>query len=260
MFMADFFSKKRIHRFFDSGKVERLDDQLIGESRLLIRLDGQDFIHAVCTPFQVKEFVIGFLRTRGLIDNLEDIASVDLSENTASVTRTARLRGKTPELRLLESTGSRNVDNNVFFRPDGKIPPQRFSVSAKVLVSGFKKLSDMPLYKKTGGTHCAILFTEKGTPIVGAEDMGRHNAVDKVIGGGMKRAVDFSRSWLAVSGRLPADMVLKPLIVGIPLIASVSAATAAGVEIGERGGITVVGFVRAGQFNCYCHPERITKE
>jgi FdhD protein len=67
----------------------------------------------------------------------------------------------------------------------------------------------------------------------------------------------FEKCWLAVSGRLPADMVLKPLLLGIPLVASVSAPTSDGIEVGELSGLTVVGFVRGGRLNCYCHPERI---
>ena len=69
--------------------------------------------------------------------------------------------------------------------------------------------------------------------------------------------IDFGDCWLAVSGRLPSDMVLKSVLVGIPLVASVSAVTSDGVQIGKRAGVTVVGFVREGRLNCYCHPERI---
>jgi len=67
----------------------------------------------------------------------------------------------------------------------------------------------------------------------------------------------FEKCWLAVSGRLPADRVLKPILLGNPLVASVSAPTSDGIEVGERSGLTVVGFVRGGRLNCYCHPERI---
>jgi len=254
--MDDFFLKKRIHRFFGSGKVETLDDDIIQESRLLIRLDDHDFIHAVCTPFQIREFVVGFLRTRGLIDSLADIASLDVDENTASVTRTSRLRGSPPDLGVLETTGTRNVGAE---RLTGlrQIPPSGFRISSGVLLEGMEELSRMPLYVKSGGTHCAILFSPEGKALASAEDIGRHNAVDKTVGGGTLKGVDFSGTWLAVSGRLPADMVLKPLLVGIPLIASVSAPTSGGVDLGERSGLTVVGFVRGGRLNCYCHPERI---
>jgi len=252
----DFFLKKRIYRFFAGGKVETLDDDIVQESRLLIRLDGHDFIHAVCTPFQIREFVVGFLRTRGLIESLKDIASLEVEENTASVTRISRLRGLPPDLGVLETTGTRNVSPE---RLIGllRIPPSDFRVSSGVLLEGMEELSRMPLYVKSGGTHCAILFSPEGQTLASAEDIGRHNAVDKTVGGGMLKAVDFSGTWLAVSGRLPADMVLKPLLVGIPLIASVSAPTSGGVDLGARSGLTVVGFVRGGRLNCYCHPERI---
>ena len=137
------------------------------------------------------------------------------------------------------------------------ISPSSLRVSSKVVADGVAALAEMPIYKRTGGTHCAILFSDKGEPLFSAEDIGRHNAVDKVVGGALKKGVDFNQSWLAVSGRLPADMVMKAVVVGIPLIASVSAPTSDGIEAGERFGLTVVGFVRNGKLNCYCHPGRI---
>ena len=254
--MDDFFLKKRIHRFFGKGNVEELDDDIIQESRLLIRLDEHDFIQAVCTPHQIEEFVIGFLKTRGLIENLEDIHSLHFTGNTASVIRTSRLRGSPPDLGVLETTGTRNVSvESLIQRKDRMSSALR--VPAGIILKGMEELSRMPLYVKSGGTHCAILFSQEGNALASAEDIGRHNAVDKTIGGGMKKKVDFSDTWLAVSGRLPADMVLKPLLMGIPLIASVSAPTSGGIELGERSGLTVVGFVRGGRLNCYSHPERI---
>ena len=118
----------------------------------------------------------------------------------------------------------------------------------------------MPIFKRTGATHCAILFSKDGEPVISAEDLGRHNSVDKVIGGGLMKRVDFGECWLAVSGRLPADMVLKPALVGIPLVASVSAPTLSGVKAGQRAGITVIGFTRGGRLNCYSHPERVIRD
>jgi len=247
---------KRICRFFDTGEIQELDDEVIGESHLRISLDGEAFVEVVVSPSLVEEFVVGFLRTRGLIEGVQDIVSVDLRGEAAAVTRVPRLQGILPWLGLLESTGSRNR------RPE-EILTQRVAgsdlrVPASSLIRGVRMLSDMPLYRRTGGTHCAILFSPPADPLAAAEDVGRHNAVDKVIGGALIKGLDFSRTWLAVSGRLPADMILKPAMAGIPLVASVSAPTTEGIEMGDRAGVTVVGFTRGGRLNCYTHRERIT--
>jgi len=255
-FMNDLFLTRKIRRYFYSGKVEELDDEVIRESRLLIRLDDRDFIHAVCTRSQIEEFVTGFLRTRGLVDGIEDIVSVAVTDGGVSVVRTAPLRGSYPDMGVLETTGTRNVGADRLI-VHNSLNSSDFRVSSDVLLKGMKELSRMPLYVRSGGTHCAVLFSREGIALASAEDIGRHNAVDKTIGGAMIKGIDFSRTWLAVSGRLPADMVLKPLLVGIPLIASISAATSEGIELGERYRLTVVGFARGGRFNCYCHPERI---
>jgi FdhD protein len=254
--VSDLSLARPIHRFFRDGRTEAVDDDIVRESRLHIRLDGTDFLEAVLSFSQVEEFVIGFLRTRGLIGSLNDISSLEIKGDTASVIRVPHLQGSFPRLDLLETTGTRNVSMESFIRERGIISSP-FRVRSGVLLKAAEDLSRMPLYLKTGGTHCSILFSQRGDRLIAAEDIGRHNAVDKAIGGGLVMGVDFGTCWLAVSGRLPADMVLKPLLVGLPLIASVSAPTSGGIELGERAGLTVVGFLRGGRLNCYCHPERI---
>jgi FdhD protein len=255
--MPDPFIRRPIHRILSAGKAETFEDEIAKEHRLQVRLDGKEFVQAVLSPTQLEEFVLGFLRTRGLIRRLEDVATLRIEGATASVVRSPGLCQTIPDLTLLESTGSRNIDGESAFRLATKVSLSGLCVSPKVLAGGMGRLAEMPIYKKTGGTHCAILFSQPAELVSAAEDIGRHNAVDKTIGGGMLKGADFSRCWLAVSGRLPADMVMKAVMVGIPLIASVSAATADGVETGEHFGLTVVGFVRRGKLNCYCHPERI---
>ncbi|RPJ01376.1 MAG: formate dehydrogenase accessory sulfurtransferase FdhD, partial [Deltaproteobacteria bacterium] len=251
--MPDLIGRKAIRRFFESGEVKDLDDEVAAEFRLHIHLDGEPFLQATLSPYLVEEFVVGFLRTRGLIQAIEDVSSLKVHGDKATVTRSSKFHGKMPTLNLLESTGSRNVGpEELLF---SKIPESDLRISARSIVHGVRMLSEMPLYMRTGGTHCAILFGPTGNLLASAEDIGRHNAVDKVIGSALIKRTDFSRSWLAVSGRLPADMVLKPALLGIPLVASVSAPTIEGVEMGERSGVAVVGFTRGGRLNCYTYPD-----
>jgi FdhD protein len=248
--------RKPIRRFFESGEVKGLDDEVIAESRLHLHLDGEPFLQATISPYLVEEFVIGFLRTRGLIEGMGDISSIEVKGHEALIVRSPRLRGKLPSLSLLESTGSRNVMPEEILKRSPAAATD-FRVSVRSLIHGVRMLAEMPLYLRTGGTHCAILFAAKGEALASAEDIGRHNAVDKVIGSGMKEGIDFGGCWLAVSGRLPADMVIKPALLGIPLVASVSAPTTEGIEMGARAGIAVVGFTRGGRLNAYTYPERI---
>ena len=108
--MNEIIVKRGIKRFFLSGRVEELMDELINEFRLGIRIDGEDFVRAVVSPDLLEEFVLGFLLTRGLIDSYEDISSLEISSGIAEVNRTPGLKEKVPAATLLESTGSRNVD------------------------------------------------------------------------------------------------------------------------------------------------------
>ena len=113
------------------------------------------------------------------------------------------------------------------------------------------------LHKTTGGIHVvALLDSEKVISV--SEDIGRHNAVDRVIGHGLRSGIDFSRTFIVSSGRISSEMVRKCLIANIPVIISRSATTTLSVEIAEKTGLTIIGFVRAGKMNIYSQPQRIT--
>jgi formate dehydrogenase accessory protein FdhD len=143
--MNDFFIRRKIRRSYATGNSEEVEDDIVKESPLLIRLDGKDFIQAVLTPSQVEEFVVGFLRTRGLIRTLDDIARLDVAGEIASVMRISPLVGVLPGLEVLETTGSRNVGKEHALRHAARISDSHFRISSKTLMQGVGMLAEMPL-------------------------------------------------------------------------------------------------------------------
>jgi len=112
-------------------------------------------------------------------------------------------------------------------------------------------------YRKTHGVHAAAIYDSNGAFLAFAEDVGRHNAVDKVIGKCALKGENLSQCLLVLSGRLTADIVLKASRVGIPIVASITAALNSGVEIAKKANLTLIGLVRGMQMNIYNAPERI---
>ena len=108
----------------------------------------------------------------------------------------------------------------------------------------------------TGGTHSAAIFHEEKL-VAFAEDIGRHNAVDKVIGAAAMKKVEFSKCVIVSSGRQPANMVLKAARVGIPIVASIAGPVNSGVDIAIKTGVTLICFVRGQRMNVYSYPERV---
>jgi FdhD protein len=112
-------------------------------------------------------------------------------------------------------------------------------------------------FRRTGGTHAAAICGIDGSFLTFAEDVGRHNAVDKVIGMAALNDIDFGRCFLALSGRLSSEIVLKAARVGLPIVASLAAAIDSGIKIADEVNLTLVGFVRGKHMNVYSSPERI---
>ena len=119
-----------------------------------------------------------------------------------------------------------------------------------------KSVLNSELHQTTGGIHIVAL-ADKEKIIAVSEDIGRHNALDRVIGHGLRNGVDFSKTFTIVSGRISSEMVRKCLIANISVIVSRGATTTLAVDIAEKTGLTVVGFARGGKMNIYSHPHRI---
>ncbi len=250
-------STQPILRFDSGGGFRSTLDECVREYRLLIELDGSPIVRIVLSPHRLEEFVVGFLVNEGFIEEPGDIRSIEISGDTAYVSRLRPVRPSGNETVELESTGATRLEP----RPKTSKPLPHFPaeplVASDVVLRCMRSLDEMPVHRRTGGTHCAVLFTGAGEKVVACEDIGRHNAVDKAVGGALQAGADLRNLWLAVAGRLAADMVRKPAASGIPLIASLTAATFEGIELGRRNGLTVIGHCKKGSFNCYCHPGRI---
>jgi FdhD protein len=252
-------SVQPIVRFDSSGGFRSTMDDCVREHPLLVQLDGVPIVRVVLSPYRLEEFVVGFLVNEGFIEGPGDIRSIEVSGGTASVfcSPSRSLVAPGNETAVLESTGATRLEPRPkTLKKPGALRPGPL-VTSEVVFRCMKSLDKMPIHRRTGGTHCAVLFTAEGEEVFGCEDIGRHNAVDKTVGGAIRAGAELKHSWLAVAGRLAADMVRKPAASGIPLIASLAAATYDGVELGRRSGLTVIGHCKKGSFNCYCHPERI---
>lgn len=229
-----------IKRFSSSGVVEERQDRIALEYALSIRVDGHAYCRAVLSPAQIKEFTVGLLFSRGLIRGPGDLETIEMDKGLVSVKRFH------PAQEALLNAGKKAVHV-------GEGP----FIAAGVILEGIKVLAHMPVFKTSGCTHSAVIFSISGKALCQSEDIARHNSVDKCIGAALLNGIDLYGCWLAVSGRLAEDMVAKAVTAGIPIVASISAATSGGAALGKKSGITTVGFCRDAGFNCYSHPERI---
>ncbi len=221
------------------------------------------------TPGGDFELAVGFLFTEGLIAPgdvrrvayCDDLPGTDQRYNVVTVTLERTFDHEVLR-RNFYATSSCGIcgkaaleDVEVRCSPVDPGP----EVSAELLLTLPEKLrSGQTVFDRTGGLHAAGLFSADGELITLREDVGRHNAVDKVIGEQLLAGhVPLSGHILQVSGRASFEIVQKAAVAGIPIVSAVSAPSSLAVEAGERFGMTIVGFVRDGRCNIYTHPERV---
>jgi FdhD protein len=260
-------TRARVLAVHDGVRSERTDS-LATEEPLEIRVQGtgQDPVQVAVTmrtPGGDFELAVGFLFTEGLIAPgdvqrvayCDNLPGEDQRYNVVSVTL-ARLR------RNFYATSSCGVcgkaaleDIEVRCEPVAPGP----EVELGLLISLPERLREaQAVFERTGGLHAAGLFDASGTPLAVREDVGRHNAVDKVVGERyLAGQVPADGTILQVSGRASFEIVQKAAVAGIPIVSAVSAPSSLAVEAAERFGMTLVGFVRDGRANVYSHAERV---
>lgn len=269
----------RIERY-DAGAWSKTGDEIATEEPLQLLLDGEPLSVIMRTPGNDVELAVGLLHAERVITSLDDVASVrisaeaneqedaiglaaDLIESNAVDVRLRDTAARRPRRSFLSSSacgvcGATTMDDLAHDHAplaDGPI------VDARALPPLADRLrARQALFEKTGGLHAAGLFDAGGDLVTLREDIGRHNAVDKVVGRAvLDGRVPLRASILAVSGRAGYELVQKSVAAGIPIMVAVGAPSTLAVATAQRFGQTLVGFLRGDRFNVYSRPERIAR-
>ena len=232
-----------------------VEDAVADERRLRILLNGKEALKMYCSPIMIRELVAGFLTTEGIVDGgwCAERMSIQYDEE---ITVDVPVEGGVHLEGGAITSGC--VGGMTFERPltNGVIQDNLHIEKRKLrdLFRQFQSQSD--LYNITGCIHSAAI-SDGDYIIVCGEDIGRHNAVDKVIGYCVLEHIPLQDKIILVSGRLSSEMATKCARWGIPIVASRAAPTVLAINIAEKRGITMVGFLRGKRLNIYSHPKRI---
>ena len=256
---------------WEAGNLRRFQDYLVAEEPLEIRVGGAPLTVTMRTPGHDLELAAGFLFTEGLVQERGQIAS--LSEDSADKPES---RGNRVEVEFAGAElGREQIQRNFFaasscgicgkasidaIRVRGVQPPNpEFRFDSELLCTLPEKLrAAQTIFGRTGGLHAAGLFSAQGELIAVREDVGRHNAVDKIAGWALLNGkLPLAEHALMVSGRGGFEIIQKALVAGIPLLASVSAPSGLAVQLARELGLTLVGFLRGRRFLIYSGEQRL---
>jgi FdhD protein len=245
-----------------AGKAQRLADYVAKEKPLHIFLNKEHYVTIFCSPRNLKELAVGHLLSEGIIKSAKEIDGVNLTEEACRI----KLR---PSVDLEKRLKHSKLHSRVILLACGSNRPYQYSARLPKVKSSLRVRAGTILecvnrlniaadtFRKTGGVHAAAIYKTDGALVAFAEDVGRHNAVDKAIGIAAVSKTNFADCFLALTGRLTGDMVYKAARVGLPLVASLAAAIDSGIDIARHANLTLVGFVRGKRMNVYSFPERI---
>ena len=259
-----------IQRWRDGILHPLSEDSVAIEEPLEIRVCGKNVAVTMRTPGYDDELAAGFLATEGLIRNRKDVieiahckeGEVALLENTLNVFLAPNVR---VDLELL----TRHVFTSSSCGLCGKatieavhldFPPvvSEVRVPPEIIMGLPAKLREaQPTFEQTGGLHAAAIFDARGKLLVLREDIGRHNAVDKVVGFGFLNEVSYAECVLMVSGRASFEIVQKALAARIPIVSAISAPSSLAADFANDSGQTLIGFLREETMNVYAHAKRV---
>jgi FdhD protein len=253
---------------YDHSLLSNINDTLSVEEALQININGKPFTVTMRTPGDDKSLVRGLLHSEGVLKNTGYIPEIELKKPVNSIITCAELTipeenlgegymnsrsllsvsscgicGKT-ELEDVTSLGNKIDDNK--------------NIDIETIHALFEKMKALQYnFQQSGGTHAAVAFTNSGEMLCSMEDIGRHNAVDKVIGNLIINNKLKEASCMTVSGRISYEIVIKCFKAGIPFLAAVSAPSSLAVDYAKELGITLFAFCRDERATCYSHPHRI---
>ena len=269
-------ARREVRKVSDGMLLAPAEDDVVAEEPLEIRAAGETMAVTMRTPGADRELAVGFLFAEGVIASRDDLGRVSHcgrpdQEGYGNTIDVAPGPGVSLDIDRLSATrrgtlttaacgvcGRRSVDDVI--ERCTPLPVARASITSAAILDAVEGLRQrQPNFARTGGIHGAALHDREGRVAAAFEDIGRHNAVDKVIGAMILagRIPGEDAALLVVSGRASFEVVQKASAARVPVVASVSAASSLAVDLARATGITLCGFVRGGTMTVYSHPERI---
>lgn len=247
------------------GKKFVVEDEVIREIKLELIVNGKKVGALMAVSVDLEELAVGYLMSEDIIQDVKDISKmelVDVDTKTFQVHIDAKVVEANIDRLDLEgvivSGCGRGVSTQISkIAIDAAVMKDDFTIEADLLFEEMSKFyTQCPLYEQTGCVHTAKVYYDKETYFIG-EDIAQHNTIDKAIGKARLAGIDVSKCFLMVSGRLSSEMVAKAVMHQIPILASRTASTCRGVNIADKFGLTLIGFVRGKKMNIYRNPRRI---
>jgi FdhD protein len=242
---------------------ETVDAQVIVEAPVTLTVNGQVWLSFMCTPTDLEALAAGFLFNEGVIQKREDIASIYIcpTGNNVDVWLAFNIEQPHTWRRTSGCTGgvtAAKENPNPFpnqtrpptFTNGGVLTPEQIDQLLEQLHKG------QDLYCRAGGVHTSILSDGKSPRLI-AEDIGRHNTLDKIAGHYLLEGLELPRKILLTTGRISSEMLQKAARIGAAVVISRTSPSSLSIEMAQEWGITLIGYARRGQFNIYTHPERI---
>ncbi len=247
------------------GRVEGVIDEVASELPVRLVLNNEPLVTLLCTPSEFEELAVGFLLSEGLLCDRSSIKKLDVDERELVVR--VELAGLPPDFsKLFEKRAiSSGCGKGVTFTGYRTSAEHRIEIKGPLitldgirnLLNNFRTISK--LYIETGGVHSAALSDGENI-LFFSEDIGRHNAVDKLIGKAFLRSVSFENKILITSGRVTSEIMTKAGRNRLPVLISRAAPSCMAISYAEDSGITLIGFARGGRMNIYTWPRRIRLE
>jgi len=257
--------KVKIDKIDLSAKTsKKVADYVAEEKPLHLFVNTTYWATILCSPLNLKEMAVGHLLSEGILKSTAEIEEINLKETEgtcyvklkAEVNVDERLSLSRLHQRIVTSAcGEQTIYQ--YQRKPAKVT-SNLKVKAEVVFDSVNQLNfKAEVFRQTGGVHAAAIHKADGSLVALAEDVGRHNAVDKVIGMAALKQTSFGECFLTSTGRLSGDIVFKAAKVGLPIVASLGAALDSGVAMAEAANLTLAGFVRGKRMNIYTYPNRI---
>jgi FdhD protein len=245
----------RIYRY-SAGGWESQENSLIDEENVSLTVNGDPWLNFTCTPTHLEELSVGFLFNEGIIHTSREIKAMTLCANGSNVDIWLNQSVEKP-IHLLRTSG---CTGGITFRGgemvEGSSPELGFS-SAAIREGMSQMLEAQTMYRETRGLHCSAIFDDHRLQYI-AEDIGRHNTLDKLAGMMLLQPKIFQPMMVFTTGRVSSDMLQKSARLGAIAVVSRTSPTMRSIELAKQFGITLIGYILRDEFSVYSHPERIT--